>query len=124
MEKFPLGSHIKVARRFYAHHGIYVGQGQVIHYTDLEPTKVKGQVTKTTLEEFASGETPTLVKHSNPRYSPLEVIKRAESRLNYDDYNIIINNCEHFCNWCVEDSSLSMQVVELINKIVSKIPVR
>jgi hypothetical protein len=32
------------------------------------------------------------------------------SRLGENDYRLLTNNCEHFCNWCLSGVSLSAQV--------------
>ena len=33
-------------------------------------------------------------------YSPEETVRRAESHLNEEGYNLLWNNCEHFALWC------------------------
>lgn len=43
-------------------------------------------------------------------YSPEETVKRAESRLGEDKYNLVMNNCEHFAIWCKTGISESYQV--------------
>ena len=35
MTHFAIGSHLKVARLGYSHHGVYLGNGMVIHYAGL-----------------------------------------------------------------------------------------
>ena len=32
MDLYKIGSHLKVARLGYTHHGIYIGDNKVIHY--------------------------------------------------------------------------------------------
>lgn len=34
------------------------------------------------------------------RYTPEETITRAEDQLGSGEYNIVMNNCEHFVFWC------------------------
>jgi len=87
--------HLYVQRVFptaYTHHGLYIGNGEVIHYAN-------GCVNIVDLEEFAGGATINIVE-SPILYSVDNVIGRAYSRLGEDEYNLIINNCEHFVNWC------------------------
>ena len=33
-------------------------------------------------------------------YTKDEIVDRARSRLFEEDYNVVINNCEHFAVWC------------------------
>jgi Lecithin retinol acyltransferase len=37
-------------------------------------------------------------------------VRRARSRIGEDDYRLLTNNCEHFCNWCLCGVSRSAQV--------------
>lgn len=53
-------------------------------------------------------------------YSAEETIKRAESKLGEREYNLFLNNCEHFAIWCKTGLSQSHQIEGLIlrmNKI-------
>ena len=43
-------------------------------------------------------------------YSPNETIKRAISRIGEEDYNLLINNCEHFAVWCKTGVARSYQI--------------
>lgn len=60
------------------------------------------------------------------RYSEDEVVKRAESIVkneeNFNSYNIISNNCEHFATWCVVGEGESFQVQSIAKKIANAIP--
>ncbi|MDR2198202.1 MAG: lecithin retinol acyltransferase family protein [Deltaproteobacteria bacterium] len=106
-----LADHLAVDRGDYDHHGIYAGKNMVIHYTELTEGDNKGIVGITSLEEFLDGSrTLNKVIHENPKFEPDIVIKRAKSRIGEADYNLIFNNCEHFCNWCIEDKAYSTQV--------------
>lgn len=102
--EFPPRAHLKTERLGYTHHGLSLGNGQVIHYLR------KTGVTITSLEEFSLGHAVVTVPHTNARYSPDEAVQRALSRLNEDDYLIFDNNCEHFVNWCITGTSTSPQV--------------
>jgi hypothetical protein len=105
LDKYSPGDHIKAWRPIHRHHGIYVGSGRVIHYLE------KGVgVKETDFYTFSDNQLTELVHHDNPRYSPSEVIERAYSRLKEDNYSLIFNNCEHFCNWCIDGESKSDQV--------------
>ena len=46
----------------------------------------------------------------NLYFLPQEIVRRARSRLGENDYRLLTNNCEHFCNWCLDGVSHSAQV--------------
>ncbi|MDF3832444.1 lecithin retinol acyltransferase family protein [Cupriavidus basilensis] len=106
----PLGAHLITERRGYAHHGIYIGAGKVVHYAGFAGSLHRGPVEEITLDAFAVGQ-PVSVK-ANPcaRYAGLEAVARACSRLGEDNYRLLTNNCEHFCTWCLFGESRSEQV--------------
>ena len=104
------GDHIKADYGMYYHHGIYVGDGQVIAYSK-ENNK---SVALTSLDEFAQGHAIIKVEHDDAKFSRDEVVDRAYSRLGEDDYNLVFNNCEHFANWCVTGNAKSDQVRETV----------
>jgi hypothetical protein len=106
----PLGAHLATLRRGYQHHGVYVGRGQVVHYSGLSGFWQCGPVEEVPLSRFASGRPVRLVSHLEPHYSPEEIVRRARSRLGESDYRLLTNNCEHFCNWCLSGVSRSAQV--------------
>ena len=103
------GDHIYVRRLGYTHHGIDVGDGQVVHYTGEVGQKSDASVCRTSLGDFSRGaETKTRVYGECDSID--ETIKRAESRLNEDSYNLVFNNCEHFATWCKTGEHKSEQV--------------
>jgi len=63
-----------------------------------------------TLSRFALGRPVRIVEHLKSAYSPEEIVRRAQSRLGENDYRLLTNNCEHFCNWCLSGVSHSDQV--------------
>lgn len=77
------------------HHGLYAGDGRIIHY-------LLDFVIFDYLETFADGS--KILKKSEIEspalYSPGEIIRRAETRLGESKYNVFFNNCEHFVRWC------------------------
>lgn len=89
------GDHIAVYYG-YLHHGIYIGNGLVIHYTK---TNGCGIVSLDTIETFKKGKAIEK-RFSNLRCSREEVVKRAYKRLGESNYNLIYNNCEHFVVSC------------------------
>lgn len=91
------GDHIVVRRGIYTHHGIYLGNRKVIHYRNkgvkVEDIKV--------FKKYCKVFIVTIRIEKSPLLYPIEtVIKRAMSRVNENEYNLITNNCEHFVHWC------------------------
>ena len=105
----PLGSHLKSSRRGYTHHGIYVGQRRVIHYAGWANNQATGPVEETDLNSFTQGNGYSIVHHYRADL-PEVIVARARRRIGETDYNLASNNCEHFCNSCVNDDHHSRQV--------------
>jgi hypothetical protein len=105
----PIGSHLVSPRKFYAHHGIYLGRGDVAHYSGFSSSLKPGPIEVTDLESFANGKPVWLIRESC-EYSSDEIVRRAHSRMGESQYRILSNNCEHFCNWCISGESCSVQV--------------
>ncbi|GMK40548.1 hypothetical protein PCCS19_36040 [Paenibacillus sp. CCS19] len=89
------GDHIMVYCG-YMHHGLYIGNNMVIHYT--KPSG-KGRIQIDSLETFKNGKSIEK-RQSNLRRSRDAAVSRAYSRLGEAEYNLIFKNCEHFVNWC------------------------
>ena len=97
----------------YQHHGIDIGDGNVIHYR--KPSEV---VEITPWETFSKGN--KVYVRSYPQgfsFLPDVVIKRAMSRLGENKYNLLFNNCEHFATWCKTGITESKQVRDFIPTI-------
>ncbi|MFC0575001.1 lecithin retinol acyltransferase family protein [Paraburkholderia solisilvae] len=104
------GAHLITQRRGYAHHGIYVGDGKVVHYAGFAGSAQRGPIGEVTLEQFAAGHAITVWPHPCPKYAGAEAVRRARSRLGENRYRLLTNNCEHFCAWCLFGESRSEQV--------------
>lgn len=105
-----LGAHLVSPRMGYSHHGIYAGNGIVIHYSGLAEGFSKGGIWSTTLEDFALGKGFTIRQHFKPTYDTEESVQRAQARVGEDQYNVIFNNCEHFVTWCILGVASSSQI--------------
>jgi hypothetical protein len=96
------GAHIFVSqKRFgikYQHHGIYIGDNRVIHFLGG-----KG-VCETSLERFCRSSRNKCygVLHSTRRGTRDKVVKRAKKAKKEQNfkYNLLVENCEHFANYC------------------------
>jgi len=105
-----IGSHLKTPRLGYTHHGIYVGNYKVVHYAGLADGLNSAPVEETTIENFLNGKNYEVIPHPNKTYSNEEIVKRAYSRINENNYGLIGNNCEHFAHWCIYGVDTSQQV--------------
>jgi hypothetical protein len=82
----------------------------VMHYAGLSRLLQSGPVEEATLRRFSMGRPVRIVEHCESQYSPQEIVQRARSRAGENQYRVLENNCEHFCNWCISGRSRSIQV--------------
>lgn len=108
--QIPVGSHLVTPRFGYTHHGIYVGEGRVIHYSGLADGLDTGPVEETTIEAFTGASDFYVKDHPNPKFSNDEIVRRARSRIGEQLYCVFSNNCEHFCEWVINNDHDSKQV--------------
>lgn len=124
-EKLESGDHIRVKRPCYYHHGVYVGDGMVIHFTGEENDSIsepeKVIVRKTTIEFFANG---TIVEKAKPNFLEKRhlknrklVVEEAEKAIGEGGYDFLHNNCEDFANRVCYDKKLTSQINDLKDKI-------
>lgn len=110
------GDHLKVKRRLYSHHGIYIGNNQVIHYAP-PPGKNIGDgigwrqvlgadsivntihVAELKAFEFEGIHASVVPYTKSSSYPPLKIVARAESRIGENGYNLWGNNCEQLARW-------------------------
>lgn len=108
-DNLPVGAHLISPRKFYMHHGIHLGGGDVAHYSGFSSSLKSGPVEVTDLENFANGKSVWMLQEKC-KYSNDEIVNRARSRIGESQYKILSNNCEHFCSWCISGKSYSAQV--------------
>jgi hypothetical protein len=106
------GSHLISNRGAYWHHGIYIGGSKIIHYAGLSNKLNKGGIEETTIDAFINGSDLQERRHKKPKYTASQVVERAKNFLTQDsdEYNIVLNNCEHFAHYCVSGVKSSAQV--------------
>ena len=109
------GTHLIVLRRGYRHHGIYVGGGRVIHYAGLSRHR-QGRIEEVSLDDFIRNR-PIHLGRAPDETRGHDIVLRARSRLGECRYDLLNNNCEHFCNWCLLGESRSQQVESLTRPI-------
>lgn len=117
------GDHIKVLRSLgYYHHGIYVSNDEVIHFTNTDDDSVldwsKAHVMKTTLQEFLRGGEVEIVKHDAAKLYPVDdIVEYARDCLGDTSYNLFFENCEHFANECAIGEHRSKQADGFIGAV-------
>lgn len=87
--------------------------------------KSGAKLTRRTLKEFTSDYTRTLFKVVYPPnvkcLPPEVVVAKAKTHMQKQDipeYNLVINNCEHFATYCKTGEADSRQLVDKINKTI------
>jgi hypothetical protein len=104
------GAHLITPWMGFAHHGIYVGEGKVIHYGALVYDLIRKPVEEVTLAAFCGGRPIFVVQPDELPFDVREIIARARSRLGERRYRLLSNNCEHFVEWCLYGEHRSFQV--------------
>ncbi len=110
------GDHIYVKRkgRFYTHHGIYMGDGKVIHFAGSIREKIDPVVHETDLSKFLKG--GILRWRDYKQGLPAsETIRIAREQLSDRSYSMIWNNCEHFATYCATGKKKSQQVKRVLS---------
>ena len=113
------GAHIRVKTGSFYHHGIYIGNGEVVQFglpLDIygDPSEIK--IMRSSLKDFCPSESSFIEVY---RFSPKEakkkqsdeaIVKAALSHVGEGGYNVFTNNCEHFANFCVYGEKVSSQI--------------
>lgn len=107
------GDHIKVKRTGYYHHGIDLGNGEVIHFTGEPGKKRDAAIQRTEIKYFLCSRNLEIVKYSKC-FSPDKTISIALKHLGDVGYNLVINNCEHFARYCKTGQKKSEQVNDTV----------
>lgn len=110
------GDHIYCHRKgFYSHHGIYAGYGKVWEYDGK--TLVDAHVQLSDLDDFTEGERLNRLNY-DADFPPEEILRRAASKNEAGDYDLLRNNCMHYAFWCrlasEDDIKASEQVYTLL----------
>jgi len=104
------GDHLVTPRMGFTHHGIYLGDQQVMHYAGYIDGRGKKPVMIVTLSRFDNGFGYWVEAPHTRRFSAQEAVHRAYSRLGENNYHLLFNNCEHFVNWCISGQHASRQI--------------
>ena len=125
------GAHIRVKISNFYHHGIYIGNGEVVQFgypnnISADPKDVK--VVRSPIAEFVgTGNFIEVYVYSKSELKQKrkdeDIIKEALSHLGEGGYSILKNNCEHFANRCVFGNGSSSQIDDVyanVEKLLKK----
>lgn len=100
----------------YQHHGIDVGDDQIIHLAPADGRRIvlsdtgdRFSVRSDSRAEFCRGAVPVVVVHSQGRDADA-VVEAAQSLLGTRGYNLLEGNCEHFARLCACGRAESHQI--------------
>ena len=109
-----------------SHHGIYIGNGEVLQFEHQDGLKFNATVIKVDINKFKESSK----KRKSPLYafynnindeSTDKILKRANKILGTKNYNIITNNCEHVVNYCINGKKNSEQINRILYDLISNI---
>ncbi len=112
------GDHIYVRRKglLYSHHGIYAGEGAVIHYKGAAKEKRDPAVIITDIDNFLNG--GKLRRRNYRKRLPYsESLRIAREHLSKKGYSLPFNNCEQFTTYCATGKKKSKQVRRAMGSI-------
>ena len=118
-EEPPVGAHLVTPRLAYAHHGVYVGGGTVVHYAAFAKHWRRGPVEEISLRQFADGYALWVRPARTNGLPCAEIVRRARSRVGENRYRFFSNNCEHLSEWCVNGEHRSPQLERLLARVYS-----
>ena len=133
MEKWKMiepvkGDHIRVKSNQLYHHGIYLGDEQVIQFGgpfDMFQDAKSIVVEKVKIEEFLNGGFLEVKefdrKEKKIKRTPEEIIDIALSMIGTGGYDLLRNNCEHFVNYCIFGEKKSSQIDDFRKEIREKL---
>lgn len=126
-EPYP-GAHIRVQINQIYHHGIYIGNDEVIQFGlpfDIYRPKDEVKVIKSNIIDFLQGgflEVREFTKQEKKtKNKDQDIINIAISKLGEGGYDIVHNNCEHFVNYCIFNTKKSDQVEKVREEIRRKL---
>ncbi len=118
------GDHIRVSINGYYHHGIYIGNDEVIqfgHPFDMYQDHSLIKVISSDVQDFLRGGFLEVRQYSKKelkkKFNNEKIIEIAMSKLGEGGYNLLYNNCEHFANFCVFGIKESKQIDSIHEKI-------
>lgn len=125
------GAHIRAKVGSFYHHGIYIGNDEVVQFGlphEMYENNDDIKVSRSPLSEFCDRDAFIEVyvysrKEQKQKFIDEDIVKNALSHVGEGGYNIFKNNCEHFANFCVFGIKKSEQidnVYDNVNKLLNK----
>lgn len=131
MKEPYIGAHIRVQIQSIYHHGIYIGNNEVIQFgllSDMLKPKEEVRVLVSSIEEFLQGGFLEVRvfdrKERKIKNDDLKIVEIAKSKLGEDGYDIVHNNCEHFANFCIFNKKESKQIDDIRSEIRKKLGIK
>jgi hypothetical protein len=122
IDPYP-GSHIRTKMGEIYHHGIYIGNDEVVQFgmpSEMMQDHKKIKVLRSNMKDFLVGFLEVRVytkKELKEKRSDEEIVRIALLRVGEGNYNLLKNNCEHFAYECTFGVKKSDQVDSLIKDI-------
>ncbi|MFZ3192316.1 MAG: lecithin retinol acyltransferase family protein [Moraxellaceae bacterium] len=139
------GDIIGVSRGHFDHYGIYVTGRSVIHYTSdgSDTSSSDNKIQETSFERFLRGSEEyfiidleglndffrTVLSGQYPlrpqnflvkrHFMGAEIVQRARSKIGEKEYDLFLNNCEHFAFWCATDIKDSSQITSYTSRFLA-----
>lgn len=117
------GDHIRVSRGMYNHHGIYIADDEVIHFSSVGDDNLSGEgneIIKSDVSLFHRGgriQVKIYTAEEHP-YQVEAIVHWARACIGEDGYCLFSNNCEHFASFCTLGKHRSHQVEKFISRIM------
>ncbi len=130
LNEINVGDAVRVNMGLYYHYGICTAEDRIVQFglpeINLNDKEVK--VCATNIERFLNGKFAEVLvlnkKELKKRNSIKIIIEKAENSIGETGYNILHNNCEHFMNRCLFNTSTSQEVGDVQNEIFELITVK
>ncbi len=109
--QFSLGDHLVVSHPDSTHHGMLVGNHQVIYCQAAGGSHQANQLALTSLEAFSQGYPVQIKEHALRLFSREESIARAYAQLGERQP---FANGEQFVNWCIDGPHRTSKLVPTV----------
>lgn len=126
-----IGAHLRVQIQSIYHHGIYIGNDEVIQFglpIDMLRPKEEVKVLVSTVEEFLQGGFLEVRvfdrKERKLKNEDSQIVEIAKSKIGEGGYDIVHNNCEHFANFCIFNKKESKQIDDIRSEIRKKLGIK
>ncbi|XP_048086743.1 phospholipase A and acyltransferase 4-like isoform X1 [Alosa alosa] len=112
------GDMVEIMETLYSHWVVYVGDGYVVHFTVPDSAKYlpisKGHIARSKLAEMVVGRSHRVNNYLDDRYEPRPtavIVEEANAWVGKPlDYNLLLENCEHFVTYLRYGHAESRQV--------------